>query len=107
MRERVPLFAGLTLLALAVGLGSAFIASGIRDRNRADVIAVTGSAKARIVSDSIVWDAALSSQDSSPAAAARQLTVWTTRVQSFFRDQGVAAAELTVQPISTETPGSY
>jgi uncharacterized protein len=107
MRERVPLFAGLTMLALAVVLGSVFIAGGIRDRNRTDVIAVTGSAKARIVSDYVVWDATLSSQGSSPAAAAAQLTVWTTRVQSFFRDQGVAPAELTVQPISTETPGSF
>src|SRR5437764_8979789 len=36
MRERIPLFAGLALLALAVALGSAFIADGIRDRNRSD-----------------------------------------------------------------------
>jgi hypothetical protein len=62
MRERVPLFSGLALLAIAVVVGSLFIAGGIRDRNRTDVITVTGSAKARIVSDYIVWDASLTGQ---------------------------------------------
>jgi hypothetical protein len=38
MRERIPLLVGLTVLALAVVIGSALIASGIRDRNRTDVI---------------------------------------------------------------------
>ncbi len=106
MRERIPLFAGLTLLALAVGLGSVFIADGIRDRNRNDVITVTGSTTKRIVSDYIVWDASLSIQGPSAAAAVAQLDVWTSRVRAFFHDQGVSAGELTLQPISTEVPGS-
>jgi uncharacterized protein len=106
MRERVPLFSGLALLAIAVVVGSLFIAGGIRDRNRTDVITVTGSAKARIVSDYIVWDASLTGQGSSPAAAAAQLTAWTSRVRRFFREQGVVPEELTVEPISTESPGS-
>ena len=105
MRERIPLFAGLALLALAVAVGSVFIANGIRDRNRNEVITVTGSAKARIVSDYIVWDATLTSQGSSPDKAAAQLAGWTSRVRSFFSEQGVAAGELAVQPISTEGPG--
>jgi uncharacterized protein len=107
MRERLPLFAGLTLLALAVAVGSVFIGNGIRDRNRSDVISVTGSAKARIVSDYVVWDATLTSQGSSPTAAAAQLARWTARVRSFFDHRGVRAGELTVQPIATESPGSY
>jgi hypothetical protein len=106
MRERLPLFFGLALLAIAVVVGSLFIAGGIRDRNRTDLITVTGSAKARIVSDYIVWDAALTGQGSSPAAASAQLAAWTSRVQSFFRHEGVVAEELTVEPISTESPGS-
>jgi uncharacterized protein len=105
VRERAPLFAGLTLLALAVALGSVFIADGIRDRNRGDVITVTGSAKARIVSDYIVWDASLTSQKPSAEAASDQLTGWTGRVRAFFRAQGIQPQELTVDPISTETPG--
>src|SRR2546427_3377680 len=106
MRERIPLFAGLTLLALAVALGSVFVADGIRDRNRSDVITVTGSDKQRIVSDYIVWDASLTSQRASAAAAAEQLVAWTRRVRAFFRAQGVTANELTLQPVSTESPGS-
>jgi len=106
MRERVPLFFGLALLAIAVVVGSLFIAGGIRDRNRTDVITVTGSAKARIVSDYIVWDASLTGQGASPAAASTQLSGWTSRVRGFFREQGVGAEELTVEPISTESPGS-
>jgi hypothetical protein len=105
VRERVPLFAGLTLLAFAVLVGSVAIGNGIRDRNRTDVISVTGSAKARIVSDYVVWDATLTAEGSTPAGAAAQLSAWTGRVRSFFRDQGVVAGELTVEPISTESPG--
>jgi uncharacterized protein len=107
MRDRVPLFAGLALIALAIALGSVFVADGIRDRNRSDVITVTGSAKQRIVSDYIVWDASLTSQRPTAAAAAGQLTAWTRRVQAFFRSQGVAAGELTLQPISTAGPGGF
>jgi uncharacterized protein len=106
MRERIPLFAGLGLLALAVGLGSVFIADGIRDRNRNDVITVTGSTKKRIVSDYIIWDASLTVEQSTAGAAVVQLATWTRRVRVFLRDQGVKADELTLQPISTEIPGS-
>ena len=107
MRERIPLFAGLTLLALAIALGSVFVAGGIRDRNRGgDVITVTGSAKKRIVSDYIVWDATLSSNEPTAAAALSELTGWTTRVRAFFRQQGVKTGELTLEPIETAPPGS-
>jgi hypothetical protein len=47
--ERLPLLAGLALLAISFAIGD-----GIRDRNRSDVISVTGSAKKRIMSDYIV-----------------------------------------------------
>jgi uncharacterized protein len=107
VRERIPLFAGLALLALAVALGSVFIADGIRDRNRSDVITVTGSAKQRIVSDYVVWDASLASQRPTTTAALSQLAAWTRRAQAFFRAQGVRDDELTLQPISTAGPGGY
>ncbi|HST25308.1 MAG TPA: SIMPL domain-containing protein [Gaiellaceae bacterium] len=106
MRDRLPLLAGLGLLALAVGLGSYFIAGGIRDRNRDDVITVTGSAKKRIVSDTIVWDLSLRSDDVDPAAALTQLNRWTKQVRAYLRTQGVRPGELTIQPISTLLPGS-
>ena len=106
MLERLPLLAGLTLLALAVALGSVFIANGIRDRNRNDVLTVTGSAKQRIVSDYVVWRSSVTSEQSTAAAAERQLRVWTVRARRFFATQGAREGELTLQPVSTVPPGS-
>jgi uncharacterized protein len=106
MRDRLPLLVGLTLLAVAVALGAWFVGDGIRARNGTDVITVTGSAKERIVSDYVVWDASLTSQHRSAPDAARELARWTARVRGFFRAQGVTPGELTVQPIFTETPGT-
>jgi hypothetical protein len=106
VRDRVPLFAGLTLLALAVGLGSVFIADGIRDRNRSDdTITVTGSAKKRIVSDYIVWTASLTTERPTAGAAVRELGGWTARVRAFFRTEGVRPSELTVEPVTALGPG--
>ena len=56
MLERLPLLGGLALLAIAFVIGSFAIGHGIRDKNRNDVISVTGSAKQRIESDYVVWD---------------------------------------------------
>jgi hypothetical protein len=100
------MLAGLSLLAFAIALGCVFLADGIRDHGRNDVITVTGSAKKRIVSDAIVWDASLTSEFSTPAAALDQLAGWTRRVRAFLRAQGVRDDELTLQPIATQVPGS-
>jgi hypothetical protein len=105
MRDRIPLLAGLTLLAVAIVVGSIFIGNGIRARNRSDTITVTGSAKQRIVSDYVVWDAHLSAQSRSAADAARELAGWTSRVRTFFRDEGLKPSELTLDPVSTLGPG--
>lgn len=105
MRERVPLVAGLALLAVAVVVGSALIADGIRDRGSEDVITVTGSAKRRILSDYVVWTASVTAQDLSPGPAEARLRRWTARVRAFLSARGVTPAELTLRPISTETPG--
>jgi hypothetical protein len=103
MRERVPLLVGLTLLALAVVLGSLAIAGGIRDRNRNDVLTVTGSAKKQVTSDYAIWDMSVTSQLPSAADAAKQLATWTDRIRAFLAKQGVQPGEVTVQPIATET----
>lgn len=103
MRERVPLFAGLTLLALAVGLGAFAIADGIRDRNRSDVLTVTGSAKRQIVSDYVVWNVSVTSQQPTAAAAAGELDAWAKGLRAFLLRRGVREDELTVQPIATES----
>jgi hypothetical protein len=103
MLERLPLLAGLALLAIAFVIGSIFIGHGIRDKNRNDVISVTGSAKKRIVSDYIVWNLSVTSQQASADAAAKELAGWTKRIRSFLTGEGVEPGELSLQPISTET----
>jgi hypothetical protein len=60
VRDRVPLL-----------LGSIFVARGIRDRGRSDVVTVTGSAKQRITSDYVVWDSSLSEQQPTAEASAK------------------------------------
>lgn len=103
MRDRVPLLAGLLLLAVAIFLGSVSIARGIRDRGKTNVVTVTGSAKQRITSDYVVWDLSVSSQQTRAAAAAAELARWTGQVRGFLTAQGVRSTELTVQPVSTQT----
>lgn len=103
MLERIPLLAGLALLAIAFVIGAFAIGHGIRDKNRNDVISVTGSAKKRIVSNYVVWTFSVTSQQPSAPEAAKELAGWTSKVRSFLTDEGVEAGEISVQPISTET----
>ena len=103
MLPRLPLFAGLLALALAIGLGAWAVGDGIRARDKNEVISVTGSSKHRIVSDYVVWTVSVSSQRPRAATAAEELGGWTGRVRSFLLSSGAQASELTVQPISTET----
>src|SRR5262245_15555872 len=104
MRERVPLFAGLALMAIAIVVGAFLIADGIRHRNpsQEDVLTVTGSAKRRIVSDYVVWSVSVSSRQPTAARAASELGRWSSRVQTFLLGGGIQRQELAVQPIRTE-----
>jgi uncharacterized protein len=102
VRERIPLLAGLALLAIAFVIGAVAIGHGIRDKNQNDVIVVTGSAKKRITSDYVIWTLSVSSTQSSATDAAKELSGWTAKIRAFLTSEGVEPAELTVQPISTE-----
>jgi hypothetical protein len=103
VRDRLPLLAGLALLALAVLIGAFAIGHGIRDRNTNDVVSVTGSAKQQVVSDYAVWDLSVTSQQQKAAAAAKELAGWAEQIRSFLTDEGIKPDELTVQPVSTQT----
>jgi hypothetical protein len=103
MRDRLPLFAGLLLLAVAIVLGSTFVGNGIRDRGKNDLITVTGSARKRITSDYVIWDVSITSQKPTAQEASRQLAGWDRRMQEFFASEGVKPGELAAQPISTQT----
>ena len=103
MLERLPVLGGMALLAIAFVIGSIFIGHGIRDKNRNDVISVTGSAKKRIVSDYVVWNLSVTSQQPSANAAAKELADWTAKIRAFLSHEGIEPGEVSVQPISTET----
>jgi hypothetical protein len=105
MRDRLPLLIGLTLLSVAILIGSLAIGSGIKNRNTSgsDVVTVTGSAKQRITSDFAIWDLSVTSQQTSAATAAKELTGWSQKTIAFLKAHGVETSELTVQPISTNT----
>jgi len=98
VRERIPLLAGFALLGLAIGLGAVVLAGGIRDRNRNETISVTGSAKARIDSDYIIWDASVTSQADTPQAALPPLNNWTGQVRSFLTAHGAQPGEVSLNP---------
>ena len=95
--------AGLALIAISFAVGSYAIADGIRNRNRSDVIVVTGSAKKRIVSDYVIWSLSVSSRQKSTSEAVKELARWTDAIRSFLHREGVEPGELTVEPIATGT----
>jgi hypothetical protein len=103
VRDRLSLLIGLTLLAIAVLLGSISIGHGIRDRGQSNVVTVTGSAKEQVTSDFAIWDLSVSSQQSGAAGAAKELAGWTEKIRAFLTAQGIQPAEVTVQPVSTES----
>ena len=103
MLERLSLLVGLALLAIAFVIGSIFIGHGIRDKNRNDVISVTGSAKKRIQSDYVVWSLFVTSEQPAAEDAARELSAWTAKIRSFLTGAGIETSELSMDPISTET----
>ena len=102
VRDRVPFLGGLALIAIAFVIGSIAIGHGIRYRNQNNVIVVTGSAKKRIVSDYVIWNLSVTSQQASASDAAKELAGWTSAIRSFLNREGVQPSELSVQPISTE-----
>lgn len=103
MKERWPILVGFAALGLAIGLGAVVLADGIRDRNRNEVITVTGSAKARIVSDYVVWDSSVASQAVSVEAALPELNRWSAQVRDFLTKQGARPAEVSETAVTTET----
>lgn len=96
------LLVGLALLAGALAYGLKVVGDGIGARGEGDTVTVTGSAKQRITSDFVTWDAAVSAQDRRPAVAAAQLARWTAATRTFLLQSGIRAAELEVSPITTD-----
>jgi len=103
MPERLASAIALAIVGVCLLVGSLAIADGIRDRGRTDVLTVTGSAKRRIQSDYVIWNASLTSRQPTAQAASKELARWTARFQAFLTEEGAQPDEITVQPISTAT----
>jgi len=104
MRREFPqLFLGLLFLAVAFVLGSAYVASTIRDARRADdAIVVTGSAKRAITSDVAVLRFSVSNTQEDIADAYANVQRYAAATDAFLRTQGLGARELTRLPTDTE-----
>src|SRR5437899_7691497 len=105
MREAASVV-GLALLALAIFFGAAVVGKDIRDRNRNDTITVTGSAKQRIASDYVIWDASVGVRGDTQPEAAKALRDWTGKVTAFLHGHGVQDAEIIFQPATVNVVSS-
>jgi len=103
MRDRLPLLAGLCVLALALVVAAGSIAGGIRERGKDDTLSVTGSAKLRIVSDHATWQVTVKQQGFTVQIAAADLETWSRRVQTFLDKHGIRPDELTVGVLDIES----
>jgi hypothetical protein len=106
--QRFPqVFLGLTVLGVALAAGATAVGDGLRDRDDQEAVAVTGSARRTVMSDTVVWRASVTSTQPTPAAASRELSAWSERVRAFLRQAGARDDEVSVHPVSTETIPEY
>jgi hypothetical protein len=97
------LFLGLAVVSAGLVAGAGALREGLKARSHQDMITVTGSARRTIVSDTIVWRASITSTQTTPADASKELGAWIGRLQSFLRGAGAADGEVRLEPVSTET----
>ncbi len=105
VRYRFPqLFAGLTLLSIALIISSSLWAGAVRNIKRSDdALVVTGSAKRSIKSDYIVWRVALTSQQPTAQLAYQELQAWRDRVQKYLKEAKVPDSAISLNSLETTT----
>ncbi|MFN0278500.1 MAG: SIMPL domain-containing protein [Pyrinomonadaceae bacterium] len=90
--------------ALAIGLVLSSIIFGwffSKTKKSDDSITVTGSAKKRIKSDLVVWNAGVTYQAPKLADAYRSLSESVPRVKQYLISKGIAENQITISSIST------
>jgi uncharacterized protein len=91
-----------TTLAIGLVLSSAIFGWFYsKTRKSDDAITVTGSARKRIRSDLVVWNAGVSTQAASLAEAYKTLADHIPRIKKYLIEKGVPEAQITVSAIST------
>jgi hypothetical protein len=97
------LFLGLAVVSAGLVAGAGALRDGLKGRSDQDMITVIGSARRTIVSDTVVWRASITSTQTTPSDASKELAAWVGRVQFFLRGAGAADGEVRLEPVSTET----
>ncbi|MDJ0682042.1 MAG: SIMPL domain-containing protein [Xenococcaceae cyanobacterium MO_167.B52] len=103
--DRFPqVFAGLSVLSLALVISSLVFAQGIQEFKRAnDVLVITGSAKRPIKSDYIILRLSVSSQESTAKIAYQNLKTQIEQVQAYLKEQQVPDDAITLSAMRTDT----
>jgi hypothetical protein len=101
--RRFPqVFAGLSVLSIALVLSSWIAARSLLEVKRAsDVFVVTGSAKRAITSDYILWRLSVSSQQPTARDAYRDLIQQTERIRAYLKEKQVPDDAITTNAIET------
>jgi hypothetical protein len=95
---------GLAVLALAAVL-STYIAASTWQRVktwRANTIDVTGSAKRRIQSDLIVWEASIATRAPDRQSAYRELRTGVEKTLAYLDEHGIQSTEISVAAVETK-----
>ena len=93
-----------TSLALGLIISSLILGWSYKDTKKGDdAITVTGSAKKRIKSDLVVWNAGVATQSPKLADAYKQLSDYVPRIKKYLTDKGIPENQLTVSSIATTT----
>jgi uncharacterized protein len=91
-----------TALAIGLIISSLILGWAYKDSKKGDeAITVTGSAKKRIKSDLVVWNAGVSTQSPQLSEAYKQLSDYTPRIKKYLIDKGIPEQQITVSSIAT------
>jgi hypothetical protein len=91
-------------VALALGLVMSSMIFGwfySHSKKGDEAITVTGSAKRRIRSDLVVWDASVSSQSDQLSAAYQQISGNIPKIKQYLISKGITEDQMTVSSVST------
>jgi len=95
-------FRGGSALAIGLIVSSMILSWAYTGSKKSEeAITVTGSAKKRIKSDLVVWNAGASVQGTQLADAYKQIAQQTPQVKKYLLDKGIPEDQITVSAIST------
>ena len=95
-------FRGGSALAIGLIVSSMILSWAYTGTKKSEeAITVTGSAKKRIKSDLVVWNAGVATQSAEPREAYKLLADYVDRIKKYLVEKGVSADQITVSSIST------